>query len=380
MTDKVKRLVAYCQGLFQGENGRELYDRYIEEIKTITPEEVIQVEYEQLQLGMSPKEMLTYVDKLINVFYESLSKHVLQEHSPFIDSMIQENVELEKILESFKDVMKNPTLMNENDLERLLQSIKPYIVHMEKIENIIFPMLEKEAKHFEGLKIMWSLHDDVRQLLKSMTMKLPEFDFKEVGKLFFYLYGLIKKQHLILFPVVEKKLDQSQLEQMYDNSFEIGFSYIEPSRPKKKNHFKQASFDGLIQTGTGDLELETLIQILNVLPVDFTFVNEKDEVAYYNDSEERIFRRAKSVIGRNVRHCHPPESVHIVEEILTSFKMGHKDKAEFWIDIMDKKIYIYYLPIRDHNGRYKGTLEISQDVTYARQLKGERRLLNWMEE
>lgn len=378
MTDKVKRLVAYCQGLFQGENGRELYDKYIDDIKSITPEEVIQVEYEQLKMGMSPKEMLTFVDKLINVFYESLSGHLLEDHSMFIDSMIKENQGLEAVLEDFKIHIKHPESMEDEHLESMIDDIKKYIVHMEKVENIIFPMLEKEAEHFDGLKIMWSLHDDVRSLIKTMESKLPNFDFKEIGRLFFYLNGLIKKQNLILFPVVQKKLSEKQLEQMYKDSFEIGFSYIEPKEPRKRKTI-QEEIGHMINTGTGKLEISTLISILNVLPVDFTFVDENDEVAYYNDSSERIFPRAKSVIGRNVRNCHPPESVHIVEEILTSFKNGEKDKAEFWIDIQGKKIYIYYIPIRDREGKYKGTLEISQDITYVRGLTGQRRLLNWLE-
>jgi len=33
--------------------------------------------------------------------------------------------------------------------------------------------------------------------------------------------------------------------------------------------------------------------------------------------------------------------------------------------------------MRDADGSYRGTLEVSQDVTGIRELEGEQRLLNW---
>jgi DUF438 domain-containing protein len=117
--------------------------------------------------------------------------------------------------------------------------------------------------------------------------------------------------------------------------------------------------------------------LLNSLPVDITFIDENDEVQYFSDGRTRIFPRSEAIIGRKVQNCHPPESVHIVNEILNTFRNGQKDHADFWIQMKDRFISIRYFALRNEQGEYKGTIEVSQDVTGLRSLHGERRLLEW---
>ena len=116
------------------------------------------------------------------------------------------------------------------------------------------------------------------------------------------------------------------------------------------------------------------------MPVDFTFVDNNNSVKFYNDTDHRVFPRSKNVIGRDVKNCHPRKSIHLVEEIIEKFRKGEKDKIEFWIDKGDVFIYIYYVAVRDENGVYKGVLEMMQDCTHIRSLKGSRTLLTWDEE
>jgi DUF438 domain-containing protein len=117
--------------------------------------------------------------------------------------------------------------------------------------------------------------------------------------------------------------------------------------------------------------------MLTHLPVDLTFVDENDRVAYYSEGPERIFPRSPAIIGREVRNCHPPKSVHLVNKILDAFKSGSRDTAEFWIELGGKFIYIRYFAVRDTSGHYRGTLEVSQDLTEIRKLEGQQRLLDW---
>lgn len=128
---------------------------------------------------------------------------------------------------------------------------------------------------------------------------------------------------------------------------------------------------------TGGLTLKQINLMLEHLPVDLSFVDESDEVRYYSDTADRVFPRSPGVIGRKVQNCHPPKSVHIVEKILDAFKAGSKDVAEFWIQLHGKFVHIRYFALRDRDGNYKGTLEVSQDVTNIRNLEGQRRLLDW---
>ncbi|MEM2416373.1 MAG: PAS domain-containing protein, partial [Nitrososphaerota archaeon] len=109
-----------------------------------------------------------------------------------------------------------------------------------------------------------------------------------------------------------------------------------------------------------------------------TFVDKEDAVKYFNKGDkERIFIRTKAVIGRKVQQCHPQKSIHIVNRILDAFKNGKKDVAEFWIQKDGRMVYIRYFPVRDKNGEYLGTIEVTQDITNIKKIEGEKRLLDW---
>jgi len=111
--------------------------------------------------------------------------------------------------------------------------------------------------------------------------------------------------------------------------------------------------------------------------VDITFVDAEDRVRYFSEGADRVFERSKAILGREVRHCHPPKSVHVVEEIVGSFRSGRRDVAEFWIQLKERFVHIRYFAVRDSEGGYLGTLEVTQDLTRLRGLEGERRLLEW---
>jgi len=94
--------------------------------------------------------------------------------------------------------------------------------------------------------------------------------------------------------------------------------------------------------------------------------------------EKQIFSRTNSIIGRDVKNCHPHESVHVVEQIVDSFRKGEKDKASFWIQMKGKFILIQYFAVRNEQGTYKGVVEVSQEISEIRNLQGEQRLLDWI--
>jgi len=135
-----------------------------------------------------------------------------------------------------------------------------------------------------------------------------------------------------------------------------------------------------IPLNTGALTAEQIDLMLRHLPVDISFVDETDTVVYYSGTPERIFPRTPGVIGRKVQNCHPPKSVDVVERILKAFKAGERDAAEFWIELRGRFVHIRYFALRDKAGTYRGTLEVTQDATAVRGLRGERRLLDWDKE
>jgi len=124
------------------------------------------------------------------------------------------------------------------------------------------------------------------------------------------------------------------------------------------------------------ISTETLEAIFDTLPVDLTFVDDTDTVRYYSRGDERIFRRTPAVIGKKVQQCHPQQSLHKVEQVVSELKSGRSNVAEFWIDLKGRRIYIRYFAVRDKTGKYLGTLEVTQDITDLQKLTGEKRLLD----
>ena len=135
--------------------------------------------------------------------------------------------------------------------------------------------------------------------------------------------------------------------------------------------------EGALQFEIGTLSREEIEAILETLPVDVTFVDKEDSVKYFNKFNKRLFARPKGIIGRKVQQCHPEKSIHVVNKIVEALKKGERDVAEFWIELHGKLLYIRYLAVRNKKGEYLGVLEVGQDITDIKEIKGEKRLLDW---
>ena len=132
----------------------------------------------------------------------------------------------------------------------------------------------------------------------------------------------------------------------------------------------------------GKIDDKILESVLETIPVEFSIVDKNDKVLAWNKHETRIFKRPVGVVGRDVRNCHPKESLDMVEKILDEMKSGTREKARFWIDLKTdddsepQKIVIEYYALRDSDGNYLGCLEATQNVTEIQKISGQKRLLD----
>lgn len=382
----IEDLKNYVEGVLKKEDGRNLYFAYKDSLDNVTPQDAFEVFYSKLQEGYEPKEILEILDRVINVFHHSLKDYKWEKpkENSFLDILMKENKALEKKLNEIRPILFDKNIKEKKkELLSKLKELQKFDVHYLKKENILFPYLEKKNKNFEGLTLMWTLHDEARKNIAKMIeyLEKDEFDRDEfnvqIGKLFFSLLGLVHKEEYILFPAAMEVISDDEWEDMNMQSLEYGFPFIDPPRIEKKE-LDIREFDGMkFKTDTGELSFEQILLIFNNLPVDLSFVDENDKLRFFTKPKDRIFPRSPAAIGRDVRNCHPAKSIHVVEEIIGEFKAGRRDSATFWINFKGRLVLIQYFALRNSKGEYKGVLEVSQDVTEIKKLEGERRLLQW---
>ena len=265
-------------------------------------------------------------------------------------------------------------------------------LHYARKENQLFPYLEKYGWTSPSQN-MWAFHDQIRDEIKAVRKKIEEKDFdnmhQDIYALFRSMDHLMQVEESRLLPNALNMLSEDDWKQMREGDAEIGWmldnepapypleeEYIHPSKDKKKKQLP-FSLENRTHYDEGYLTPEQVNFMFKFLPIDLTYVDENDRVVFYNRGEERVFPRSAGIIGREVKFCHPPKSVDMVLRILDEFKKGTKDEAEFWINFKGKFIHIRYFAVRDEDKNYKGVIEMSQDVTDIRKLKGEQRLLDW---
>jgi DUF438 domain-containing protein len=236
---------------------------------------------------------------------------------------------------------------------------------------------------------MWGKDDEVRERLKGLGAALEEPD-ATVGEwrivsptvaipALAAVEEMIFKEEKILLPMSLEALTDADWGEIWNESPQFGWCLIDPAEGWRPAPVESAASPaaGSLVFPTGALSLDQLRGIFAALPVDLTFVDADDRVRFFTEGRDRVFARPKAIIGRLVHHCHPPASVHVVDRIIKDFREGRQSVAEFWIDLRGRFVRIRYFAVRDDGGAYLGTLEVTEDLTRARALEGERRLLQY---
>lgn len=358
-------------------------------IPTVIPTDFINLFDEIIKQGHKMEDIKVLTNKVLNIFHVPIREFVRVEPKPdsFLGVLEQNNHEMEVLLDKIRPFFKQFVKETDNtDLHKklieLFTQLEVFAKHYTIKENVLFPIIEETWPDYRCLQIMWSFHDDIRRNIKSVITQLQvgNIDLKIfnkcVGDIFFNMHAIKFREERILFPCILSTISESQLEKMNREGFELGYPFIQPNL-KMDKEFKPDYEGNLVNLGTGKVSIEQIKLIFNHLPVDITFVDENNKVCYFSTPPKRIFPRTTSIIGREVSNCHPPESVHVVEQIVESFRSGEKDQADFWIKMRGEYILIQYFAVRDENGNYKGVIEVSQEISGIKALEGEKRLLDW---
>ena len=397
--EKLKELILK---LHKGEDPQRVREELIATLRQVPYGEVVEVEQELISEGLPETEIL----KLCDIHGEVLDGHIDQTGAAFIpeghpvDVFRQENRELLKVIEKAQMLLGTLYSVPESGFrEYSLQILSCFNElmdvdkHYKRKEYLVFPYLERQEITGPP-KVMWGKHDEIREQLKGCieilrNEDLRKSDLEDATEILFApvlkaMADMTKKEEDILFPMSMDVLTTDDWWQIHRQTLEFGYTLYDPKADWKpegvtaENTGEDISYEsGTIRLPSGSFTAAEIMAILNTVPFDMTFVDRNDKVKYFSQSEERIFQRNRAILNRDVRHCHPPASAHIVDKILEDFRSGRQNRAPFWINMGGRMIHIEYFALRDADGEYLGTLEVSQDLTGYRALEGEKRILSY---
>ncbi|MED3660559.1 DUF438 domain-containing protein [Ureibacillus sp. FSL K6-8385] len=398
--ERQKMLKDIIKELHEGKSVEEVKAKFQEAVGDVTVDEISQMEQALMEEEGIPVDEVRRLCSVHTEVFKGSIQDIHRSDKPEeqpghpVHTWKLENKELDYLV-NFKMKLHTGRFMKDDSDENRFKLIEDLNLlwdvdkHYSRKENLLFPYLEKYGI-YGPTKVMWGVDDYIRAGIKDAKRKLLDYDgqkedvlevlefvMREVSEMIF-------KEENILFPMALQKLTEDEWLKIAQESDKIGYCLIDsveewkPVRhplpiEKKENIHPE---EGYVRFETGVLSVKQIEAIFNHLPVDITFIDENDIVRYFSHGKERIFTRTKAVIGRTVQNCHPPQSVHVVEQLLEDFKSGKKDVEDFWIPFKDKFVYIRYFAVRDEEGKYMGTLEFTQNISGIRALEGEKRILS----
>lgn len=423
---KKEKIKDILKKLSQGYNVTELKKEFKDLLKSVSPVEIPLIEQELLREGVSADEIASMCDLHVELFRESVSKKfkidVPMGHPLY--TLYAENDQIMKDAELLNLYAKTIEKSAE-DYESLLDLAKQLpligLTHYTREEMLCFPYLERRGITAVP-STLWRKHDEVRAKIKLL---LRDLDSKQKGQnvpmekiverindLSKALVDMVFRENNILYPTLKTLLSEGEWSAINEEEKIFGYYKITQSKKwkpvekpvypyqveKRVTEEEVSKLPGEVKSlmlkkearvdeqeivrkedtrlDTGYLLPEEINSIFKTLPMGISFIDKNDRVRFFSGGK-RTFSRPETVIGRPVQFCHPPKSIGIVNKILKAFKNGEREKADFWINLGDSLIYIQYLPVRNQKGEYLGTLEVEQDVTNLKKLKGEKRILDW---
>ena len=395
----VDALKSVIRGLHEGEDQASVKQRLKALVSSTTSDQVVAMEQSLIDDGMPVDEVRKMCDLHAEVLREVLDGDPLNNVTPGhpIDVMRRENQALKVRLTDLRAVItaiQTPALQQVPDavLRRFRDAVTDLAEvdkHYARKENLLFPYLEKYGISGPG-QVMWGKDDEVRELLKALREALAEDDasveeWRQVAQhiaapMAEQIEGMFYKEERVLLPTALEKLRAEEWAAIASEGARFGYCLIDEPPPfgQSEDQAELPTSDGPVRVsfGAGALSPDQLRGLMNVLPLDLTFVDADDRVAFFSEGD-RIFPRSLAVIGRKVQFCHPPKSMGMVTQILDDFRSGQQDRAEFWIQMGPRFVHIRYFAVRDDDKNYLGCLETSQDLAPLRALEGERRLLSY---
>ena len=367
--------------LHAGEDKEVIQEEFNEVFDEISPYEIQLMERNLMSEGITFAEIMSLCNVHANLMGSKVNTQTsvadFEQPGHPVHVMKMENLAIRGALDRVERLLVNYLETKDSTIEkglrRQISLLDQFENHYQRKEYAMFPIMEKKGITAPP-KVMWGVHDQIRDLYRDFKKALndgKETTLEEFQIARDEMLEMIQKEENILIPMVEQVFHVDDWETIASQSPEYGYCIVKPEKEwAVKKSFSpvkeetQVESEGDIPLSTGSLSLKELNLILDLLPMELSFVDAQNIVKYYNEGngEEKIFKRTPSAIGRDVILCHPPRVHETVQTIFEQLKSKQKEKEEMWFKTEDKMVHVTYHAVWDEEENYMGCLEYVQDI------------------
>ncbi|MBQ7057375.1 MAG: DUF438 domain-containing protein [Bacteroidaceae bacterium] len=370
-------LKSYLQRLNKGESLESVRVDFVEHFEGVDYDEIMQAEQEMMEEGVPLREVQHLCDVHSALFHGKMATE--QSHEESVTTTNQNVVLATKL----RDIDGHPlqTFYTENKALKALLDEKTSLrekvgksreiaIHYAKKGDLLYPLLKVKYGIYGPSEVMWTVDDEIRDELTRLVRDTSDSDEwnNRAEAVLQRAAEMVYKEDNILFPLCAANFSDEEWKQIYRDS--LDYAPCLGVQPNTWNEAEQQekslpAHEGEIVMPGGHLTIEQLRAMLNTLPFEITFVDAQNINRYFNEGP-KLFKRPAMAIDRDVFSCHPPKIEPMVRAIINDFRSGKRDQVPVWMEKLGRLQYINYMAVRDHNGQYLGTVEIVQDMEFAK--------------
>ena len=392
-SERVEQLKGFLKRLGTGEELGAVRDDFASQFKHVEASEIMKAEQGLMREGTPLEEVQQLCDLHSALFHGSTIHEQMDAEHAKVEAVLEAQ-EKSKSVVALVETAGHPLnrLTEENKaLDELIESIRPKVadktatyddvntvrqlsVHYAKKGDLLYPKLKVDYAIGGPSMVMWTVDGDIRDQLGDLAKSSQSVDdwYRRFDELLTRAQEMIYKEQNILFPICAENFSKEDWYQIYKDTaqYEDIFGVTRIAWPDAEHALAESpapadTADNTIALIGGTFTIDQLDAMLNTMPMEVTFVDHEDINRYFNDGE-KVFKRPTTAIGRDVFSCHPPKVEPIVRGIIDSFRKGDRDNVAVWLEKQGRPFYVNYMAVRDKNKKYLGTLELVQDMQFAK--------------
>ena len=372
--NRKEQLKSYLRRLGDGEDLETVRADFAKNFATVEASEIMSAEQELLKEGTPLAEVQQLCDVHSALFHGATTEEMIADAENNTQMATLSTVKGHPLYTFVKENEALSALITQFKAEKskdVLSEIRGLSIHYAKKGDLLYPHLKVKYDISGPSNVMWTVDDEIRdELSKLVQANTHDAGWNErLETILKRAEEMIYKEQNILLPICATNFTEEEWIRIYYDSKDYApcfgvsnevWETAEANPPQKTMDFNHE----IVMPG-GHLTLEQLTALLNTIPLEITVVDANNMNCFFNEGS-KVFKRPNMAIDRDVFSCHPPKVEVIVKSIIEEFREGVRDSVPIWMEKEGKTMLVTYMALRDQNKNYLGTVELVQDMEFAK--------------